>query len=282
MRLIAREILLSSMTLLSLAGCANPTAAIRPDVERFKSDNANNVENLQTNFGPLRFASSGNPRGRILLFVHGSPGSWEGWAHFLVNEDLKRTFHMIAVDRPGYGGSGEGRTVSSLATQASQIIEVIKRFKGTNVILVGHSFGGPVVAKMAMLSPELIGGVVFVAASVSPDLEDTKWYQIPATWWPIRKVIPTALRVCNEEIMPLKDELASMLPDWGHIVSKVAIVQGESDPLVPPANVDFLVAHLNPSIVLTVKRVPGLNHFIPWLRPDLIESSIAEVAKASE
>jgi pimeloyl-ACP methyl ester carboxylesterase len=134
-----------------------------------------------------------------------------------------------------------------------------------------------VVAKIAMDHPSEIGGVVFVASSVSPDLEKTKWFQYPASWWPIRVLIPTDLKVCNEEIFPLKSELTKMLPSWSAITAKTVVIQGELDDLVPPANADFLVAHLNPDNLVQVVRVADLNHFIPWKRPDLIRDAIVAV-----
>jgi pimeloyl-ACP methyl ester carboxylesterase len=46
-----------------------------------------------------------------------------------------------------------------------------QRQNGKQVILVGHSLGGPLIARMTMDYPELIDGLVFVAGSVAPKLE---------------------------------------------------------------------------------------------------------------
>jgi pimeloyl-ACP methyl ester carboxylesterase len=118
---------------------------------------------------------------------------------------------------------------------------------------------------------------VFVASSVSPDLEEKKWIQYPASWWPIRWLIPTELRVCNEEIMPLKQELMNMLPDWKKISAKTIILQGEKDVLVPPGNLVFLTSHLDSKVILEADLIPELNHFVPWKRPELIVDAIEKV-----
>jgi pimeloyl-ACP methyl ester carboxylesterase len=264
-----------------LGSCANPTAAIQPDIDRFKRDYPNQIQSFQGKTKKLTFAWSGDPKKRAILFVHGSPGSWEGWAHFLLNSDLQKNFQLFAIDRPGYGGSEKGITEPSLQVQADSILEVLE-FNQSHLpaILVGHSFGGPVVAKAAMDHPEKVAGLVLVASSVAPELEKKKWIQYPASWWPIRVLIPTALRVCNEEILPLKEELIRMLPGWKNISAKVVILQGADDALVPPGNLDFLLAHLNPEIVVEADLIPGLNHFVPWKKPELIVEAINRVNHA--
>jgi pimeloyl-ACP methyl ester carboxylesterase len=151
---------------------------------------------------------------------------------------------------------------------------------GLPAILVGHSYGGPVVAKMAMQTSAKIAGVIFVAASVDPTLEKTKWYQYPASWWPIRLLVPSELRVCNEEIFALKAELEEMLPAWKSLRAKVAIIQGAEDDLVDPANQNFLLRMLPPELVVSSRSVPGLNHFVPWKSPDLILQAISELEES--
>ena len=261
----------------------NPTASIKPDIERFHRDYANQIQSYQSVSKKIRYAWSGDPRKRPLVFVHGSPGSWEVWSHFLLDENLQKNFHLIAVDRPGYGGSDPGHAEISLASQADDIIDVLKfNQSALPAILVGHSYGGPVIAEMAMRHPQKIAGLVFVASAVDPQFEKIAWYQRVATWWPFRLLIPTDLRVCNEEIIPLKEELEKMGPFWKEISAKTVLIQGEKDPLVNPGNLDFLLQHLDQKIVTKVFRIPDLNHFVPWKRPDLILDGVQEIKNALE
>jgi pimeloyl-ACP methyl ester carboxylesterase len=259
------------LVLMALSACANPTSVIRPDIDRFKREYSSHFQVYQTPTRQMQYAWSGDPSKRPVVFVHGSPGSWEGWAHFLMDAQLQKSFHVIAIDRPGYGGSGRGVTETSLQAQAQEILEVLQfNHSGQAAILVGHSFGGPVIARAAMDRPDLVAGLVFVASSVDPELEETKWIQYPANGWLIRNLIPSELRVCNEEILNLKKELTAMLPEWKGIRAKSVLIQGEQDDLVPPSNQDFLVNHLSRESVIRVVRISGLNHFVPWKRPDLI------------
>ena len=273
----SRSTVPGAMFIALLSSCANPAAVVKPDVERFKADFPDHVVKFQGKTRTLQYAWSGDPAKPPLVFVHGSPGSWEGWAHFLLEPELTQNYHVISIDRPGFGGSEVGGVEISLEAQAEEIFQVLQFNQSQKpALLVGHSFGGPVVAKMAMIHPERVSGVVFVASSVAPELEETKWIQYPASWWPIRVLIPTALRVCNEEIMPLKGELQKMLPDWKKITAQSVLSQGDKDDLVPPQNQDFLIEHLPKNSILKVMRIPDLNHFVPWKRPDLIMDAIRE------
>ena len=275
------KLLSLAISVLTLTACANPTAKVRPELDQFKKDHADRIRTFKGSRRDLHFVTMGSPLAQPLVFVHGSPGSWEGWVHFLNDPSLTEKYYVIAIDRDGYGGSGEGVSETSLAVQAEDAIEILDFAKAKKpAIFIGHSYGGPLIAKIAMMFPDRTAGLVFVAASVSPDLEKTKWFQIPATWWPIRSLIPNELRVCNEEILPLKEELTKMMPDWKNISAKTSLIQGDEDPLVPPANLDFLVAHLNPKVVVKVLRISNLNHFVPWKRPDLILEGIEAVHAA--
>ena len=275
------KLLSLATALAALSGCANPAAAVKDDAIEFQKLFPDHIQTIATGDRHMRFAWNGDPHKRALLFVHGSPGSWEGWAHFLLDPTLRKNYQLFAVDRPGYGGSDPGETERSLLTQADSIMEVLKANQaGLPAILVGHSYGGPVIAKMAMSYPAQVAGVIFVAASVDPELEKTDWYQYPADWWPIRALLPTALKVCNQEIFALKGELVAILPSWKTFSAKVVTIQGEDDNLVPPGNQDFLLKVINPKLIVKNVRVPGLNHFIPWKRPDLIIDGIAAMAEA--
>jgi pimeloyl-ACP methyl ester carboxylesterase len=278
-RMIAQCLLGLAMAMSAL-GCANPSAVIKDEIVEFRTKYPDHIQSLEEKGKNIRYAWSGDPKKRPILFVHGSPGSWEGWVHFLRDANLQEHFQMIAVDRPGYGGTQPGIALLSLQKQAEFVAAALKvNQSGLPAILVGHSYGGPVIAQIAMSYPEKVAGLVFVASAVSPDLEQTKWYQYPATWWPIRILIPDNLRVCNEEIMPLKQELVRLLPDWPKISAKAVLIQGEDDPLVPPGNLDFLISHLRADQIVKIDRIAGLNHFIPWQRPDLIVDGIQTLEK---
>ncbi|MEM8485897.1 MAG: alpha/beta hydrolase, partial [Bacteroidota bacterium] len=188
---------------------------------------------------PVHTVEIGDPEKPTLMFVHGSPGDWGDFSRYLTSPVLLERFHMIAVTRPGYAKSGDGEHEPSLEKQAAALLHVLeRRSPGAPALLVGHSFGGPVIARMAMDAPEKVASLLLLSASIDPALEDMKWYQYPAAAPPISWLIPTSLLVCNREILALEPELEAMMPLWANIRQPVTVIHGDEDKLVPVANAD--------------------------------------------
>jgi len=210
----------------------------------------------------------------IAFFVHGSPGSWDNFLDFMVHPRLLEHFQMISVDRPGFGNSANGHPERSLEKQAAALASILKSVRSNQpVYLVGHSFGGPVIARMAVDFPELASGLILVAPSIDPDLEKTKWYQIPAHWKVFSWMLPGMLYSTNEEILALKKELEELKPLWKKITVPVSVIQGGKDRLVPAANADFAKKMLVNAPVNMV-FIDNMNHFVPWNRPGLIRQEL--------
>jgi pimeloyl-ACP methyl ester carboxylesterase len=211
----------------------------------------------------------------LILFIHGSPGDWTAWVRYLNDPELRQRAHMIAVDRPGFGGSGKGRVERSLARQGDDLAPLLdKTSPGQRVIVVGHSFGGPVAVRLAMDHGYKITDLIILAGSVDPGQEHTKWYQYVADWPAFDWLVPGDMVVANREIRALKPELTSMLPLWTKVTQRVSIIQGEKDNLVPPENADFAQSMLAHAASVNVIRIPGMNHFIPWTRYEVVKAEI--------
>lgn len=213
-----------------------------------------------------------------VLFVHGSPGTWHGWVQYFKSVSLREKFRLIAIDRPGFGHSDYGYTQPDLAEQAHQVAQVFNRAPtDQKFILVGHSFGGPLIAKIAMLYPERVAGLVIAAGSADPDEEFTRWIQIPANWPVVRSIIPPAAKVTNQEIMALWQDLTLMENDWPDITAPVVIIHGTADSLVPVANGDFMNQKLTNAAWVDYQRLEGANHFIVWEHQEKVEAAIHQI-----
>ena len=187
---------------------------------------------------------------------------------------------MIAVDRPGFGGSGKSEVERSLVKQCQEIALVLSNASpGQRIIVVGHSYGGPVVVRLAMDYRDKVTDVVILAGSVDPDQEHTKWYQYVADWPLISSILPAPLVVANREIRALKSELTDMLPLWSNVTQRVSIIQGDKDDLVPPENADFAEKKLSKAESLNMVRLKGVNHFIPWSQYEVVRAEIVKHLK---
>ncbi len=223
-----------------------------------------------------------NATAPVIAFVHGSPGSLADYKMYLSDPDLSQQALLLSIDRLGFGYSNFGKVESSLSIQAKSMMEVLKPFQENKIILVGHSLGGPIIAKMAMDYPESIDAVLLIAPSVSPELEPSNGWRKIVNWKIFQWFSPTALMVCNQEIIPLKEELTLMSEDWGNIKIPVTIIQGEEDKLVPKGNADFAKKMLVNSSSVDMKMIENGTHFILWSEPELIKEAILDLIKRVE
>lgn len=222
----------------------------------------------------IRYATIGDPEKPMVFFVHGSPGSWTAYIDFMKDSLLLQKAFLVSVDRPGFGHSNFGHGEPELEAQSAVLLAVMEHIAPqARPILVGHSMGGPVIARMAIDSPEAMSALVFVAASVDPVLEPATWYRHVMKWPVVRNVIPRSFRASNTELLPLKGELEEMLPYWEQITVPATVIQGTEDSLVPAGNADFLEEKLQ-GVPLRVRMLEGVNHFIPWSHPEEIREAI--------
>jgi len=225
----------------------------------------------------IQYTHIGDTTLPLIILVHGSPGSSSAYMDYLQDSTLLKKVQMVAVDRPGFGYSNLGKAQRSLEMQAKAFLPILEKYNTGKTILVGHSFGGPVIARMAMDFPDLINGLVIVAGSIDPDLEPNEWWRKPLNWRILRWLLPKALRVCNQEILPLEGELRKMLPLWEKITVPVTVIQGSADNLVPKGNADFAQKMLVNSEKVKIDIIEGGNHFILWSLRDKVVESILEL-----
>jgi pimeloyl-ACP methyl ester carboxylesterase len=222
----------------------------------------------------IQYVSNGSDSLPLVIFIHGSPGSWSAFSGFLKDSILLKKVRMISVDRPGFGDSDYGKGEPSLDKQVELLKPILEKQKqNKKITLVGHSLGGPIIVKMAMTYPELIDRLIIVAGSVDPALEPHEWYRKPMSSTLVKWMLPGSIRASNKEIIGLKSELEKMIPYWVKVKIPVTIIQGLEDDLVPPGNADFAKKMLtNTTVEMILQK--DLNHFIPWKRPDLITQAI--------
>jgi len=110
-----------------------------------------------------------NPR--TIVFVHGAWGG--GWQYTKVQPLLEEAGHKVL--RPTMTGLGErvhlGGPDVGLSTHIEDIVKVLEFEDLHEVVLVGHSYGGMVIAGVADRVPERIAKLVFFDAILPEDGE---------------------------------------------------------------------------------------------------------------
>ncbi len=217
---------------------------------------------------------------RLIVFVHGTPGSYTAFRNYLNDPIMRDHFHMISVTRPGWRND-EDPKIPSLHQQAAALRPLLEMDRsGRGAILMGHSYGGPVIARTAMNYPDLVAGLAFVATTGDPQLSGPRWYNRFAVVLP-RFLLGASLKGANAEIMPLRGQLEEMLPLWQELSMPVLIVQGRRDRLVHPDNALFLERVLSNAEVRLLDR-EGLGHFVLWEEAEMIRDNLIELFASAD
>lgn len=236
-------------------------------------------QRLHTDAASLAYVSVGEPGRPVVVFVHGTPGRWSDFVHFLAEPALQDQAWLVSLDRPGWGGSSMAKQPRRVTLQRqSRLIgpllkSLAERSNGCGIVLVGHSLGGSLVARMAIDYPQWVRGLVIIAGSIDPELGKPRWYNTLASVPPVRWLIPGALAKANTEIMPLHDDLLAMVPAWADLHIPVTDIQGLTDKLVSPKNVAFARSVLPPE-QLHVIEVADEGHFLLWDQPHWVSDAI--------
>lgn len=231
----------------------------------------------ETSGSTMHYAQIGDINKPMVIFVHGSPGGWDAYDVYFKDTSLTDIACLVSVDRLGYGTSNGGIAEPSLEAQAAAILPILNSSKANQKpVMVGHSLGGPIVARMAIDYPDAMKSLIMLAPSIDPDMEKNEWWRHILKSGIVRAVMPQMMVSSNLELMPLREELEVMKPLWGNIKVPCTIMHGKKDMLVPYGNVAFyekMLVNAPQKEVITFEKE---NHFIPWSKYDSVKMKIVE------
>jgi pimeloyl-ACP methyl ester carboxylesterase len=115
----------------------------------------------------LHFLDWQGTRRPPMLLLHGALLQAHVWDFFSLQ--MRRDFHIRAVDLPGHGDSGWAADGDySRARVASAIAAFIEQLDLRSLVLVGHSFGGAVAVILAAQMRERVRALVMVDSTLLP------------------------------------------------------------------------------------------------------------------
>ncbi|MEM1359939.1 MAG: alpha/beta hydrolase [Bacteroidota bacterium] len=223
----------------------------------------------------LRYLQIGKEASKpLLVFLHGSPASSAFWISMMRDSTLRAKANLLAIDRPGYGGSGLGKVMISVKEQAANVAAIIRAQRSApnqKIILHGSSYGGTVSARIAMDFPELIDGLLLQSASLAPQEEYTYWITHPTSHWSLSWLMPSALHSANQEKLSHQNQLEQMVPKWQNIDAATVILHGTDDWLIYPPNAYFACDQLENAPQVVHHMVAGKQHDLIWTAPKLLK-----------
>ncbi|MDQ2790303.1 MAG: alpha/beta hydrolase [Actinomycetota bacterium] len=112
----------------------------------------------------LEFLEVGDPRGRPVVYLHGTPGT-AGSAALFEHAARHEGVRLVAVSRPGYGESTT--TVPGLLSGSQDIAELANQLEIDTFGVLGVSGGGPFALAVGAALPTRVRSIV-VAAGPGP------------------------------------------------------------------------------------------------------------------
>lgn len=238
---------------------------------------------------------------QTLVFVHCWTCNRASWD--VQTEYFAPRYRVVRLDLAGHGESGRERTNYTIEAFAADVTAVIKKLDAKNVILIGHSMGGPVAAEAANQLGERVIGVVGV---------DTFYTGFP---------MPTEQKQVDAMVKPFEDDFAGQAGKFMRgffgpgadpaLVDRIAAATSAADPKMAvsamrnmidwsqrnnPALLETLESRLrninadpkgqakplHPSVTL----ITGAGHFIPQEKPvafnEVLDSAVTGLITAAK
>lgn len=102
---------------------------------------------MEINIDGLKINYINKGKGANVLLLHGWGVNLELYRN-IINE-LSRYCNVYALDLPGFGKSDEPKEIWNLDKYVSIVQKFIEKMKLDNLSLIGHSFGGRIIIKLA-------------------------------------------------------------------------------------------------------------------------------------
>jgi len=163
---------------------------------------------------------SGEP---TLVFVHGWSCDSRYWR--MQVPYFMEKYRVVVLDLAGHGHSGSGRTDYSMRAFGEDVRAVVNAVAGEEIILIGHSMGGAVIAQAARLMPERVVGLIGVDTFHNVEYPMTR-EELEKMTAPLKEDFKTGSRAfVGQMLLPENaDELREFIvSDMASAPSKVAL-----------------------------------------------------------
>ncbi len=247
-------------------------------------------------------------KNKWLIFLHGFGGDLTAWAKERAYFDSLNV-STIAMDLRGHGLSerSSDKNFYKLENFAKDVVTLLEKEKISNIVIIGHCFGGMVSIYLQAKFPAYSRGLVLVDTSYKPPF---------FSYNPVERIFLKEMFRLLEEFMPnlelksprnfdafintndlnikrlMSDMLHTSLQSYMAICKNLVdlniktlldkinvptlIIEGLEDSIFPPAIAKYLHKRIKKS---QLELIPGANHILVLNNPKDLEDSINSFLK---
>lgn len=228
--------------------------------------------------------------GKTVVLLHGWGDSLEGLKG--LRTKLSKTYHVIALDLPGFGTSQASPEAWGLDDYGQFVADFLKKIDATQVwAVIGHSNGGAIAIRSiarGWIEPERI--VLLAAAGIRGEYKGrNRAYRVVAKTGklaskPLPKAIQNTLRkklyttigsdmLVAEHLQETFKRVVTddVQDDASHILIPALLIYGEADTQAPVwygERYHELIANS------TLEVLPSVGHFVHLERPEVVDKAI--------
>lgn len=242
------------------------------------------VEGLLLNF---YFYKPQNISKGKLIFLHGWRSDSSIWFKFLDSDKFK-SYEIYLIDLPGYGKTEIPKQPFDLKKYADVIYKFIKKLRIEKPSIIGHSFGGAVLIKLASFYPDILKSMILIGASGirKKEIKKTLFKIVAKIISPLFKPkFMHKLRINLYTMIGSEDYVATpylketylniIKEDLTDVLEKIKvntfIVWGDLDKDTPLVNANIMKNKIKNS---TLKIVNGAGHFVFISHKEIVSEDV--------
>lgn len=133
---------------------------VPPDPEEEQEEGSGRYESIEANGYHLRYSKMGEAA-QVILLVHGFGGDADRW--LFTQQPLSSNATVYALDLPGHGQSTKNVLDGSIDGLAKTVLAFMDELGISSAQLVGHSLGGAIALKVALINPSRVSRLDLIA-----------------------------------------------------------------------------------------------------------------------
>jgi pimeloyl-ACP methyl ester carboxylesterase len=201
-----------------------------------------------------------------LVFVHGTIGSCIDFIAYIKDTTLSKKANFISYDRVGYNYKDKNEVQESIAFETEMLQDVTLNLIKEKTILVGCSFGGPIV----LTDTTQYKKVILLAPAVYSKVEPMPWMLNVYKWKAIPWLLPPIWQQASKEKTTHKKDLLNFEESWIQNPTKIIGIHGDADAIVPYSNSVYLKEQFSKD-QFDLITIPNAGYGLVWSEFDFIK-----------